>query len=92
MYTSLRKLINVTHFFGTFIRYIFVNKERCRKDPAIRGKENNCISFSFGKGDLRKDLVLEMSQKEFILEKACDKMAACRCKWEGQGWCTTGLN
>lgn len=28
----------------------------------------------------------EMSQKEFFLEKACDKMAVCRCKWRGQGW------
>lgn len=32
-------------------------------DPGTRGKEKNCISLSFGKGDLRKDLVLEMSQK-----------------------------
>lgn len=34
----------------------------------------------------KKDLVLEISQKEFFLEKACDKMAVGRCKWRGQGW------
>lgn len=58
---------------------------RCKNDPAARGKERKtCIkkkSLIFGKGDLRKDLLLEMSQKDFILEKACDKMAVCRCKW-----------
>lgn len=68
----------------SFIRS--VNEERCKMDPATRRKEKNYISLSFDRGDLRKGLVLEVSQKEFIHEKACDEMAVCRCKWEGQGW------
>lgn len=47
------------------------------------GKRKKLYKLEF---KTKKDLVLEMSQKEFFLEKACDKMAVCRCKWRGQGW------
>lgn len=72
----IEKTIKCKAFIYNFQFVRWINEERCKKDPATQGKEkSDCISLSFGKGGLRKDLVLEMSWKEFVLEKAFDKMA-----------------
>lgn len=79
----MRRLVNVRRFFTAFNLLDRFNGERCKKDPATgERKKSDCLSLSFGKGGLRKELVLEMSQKEFIFEKAFDKMAVW---WEGEG-------
>lgn len=43
--------------------------------PSREREESGCVSLSFGRGGLRKDMVLEQSQKQFILKKMLEKVA-----------------
>lgn len=43
--------------------------------PSREREGNGCVSLSFGRGGLRKDLGFEQSSKEFILKKVLKKVA-----------------
>lgn len=42
--------------------------------PSREREESGCVRLSFDREGLRKDLVLEQSQKQFILKKVLKKV------------------
>jgi len=70
--TKLTRLINVRHFFITFnLLDILTRRDVKRIQPPRERKK----VVEFWQRGRRKDLVLEVSQKDFILERAFDEMA-----------------